>query len=167
MPWPVIRLAVAEDRDTFLGLAEKFLTELVDVGSEIVVTPRTMEVCERLFEAYVEDRAMGVIVMAGDVGFSAAGAPEDDAGMELRFGPVAYDFGTFVLPEYRLCGLASALQEITKDELTEMGFGAILAGVHVGNPAGLASAEKAGFIPFQIVGYVPLSRDDDAAKDGG
>lgn len=150
-----VRPAVAADREAFMRLVEEYLRELAEVGSETLVTPKTLEFWAHLFDLYVLEAGPGVILMAGDVAFTACGsfgpAPTDTV-----WGEAAYGWGTYVRREYRRHALAANLRGAAKTALRAKGFDALLGCVHFKNEAGLASAMKSGFRPYGISGYVLL-----------
>jgi len=160
---PVVRRAVPDDLDMFMVLTTEYLHELRSLGSEVLPTQRTLEFWMELFERYSQEDESGVVVFAGDFGFSAAGN-FGNSSMDTIFGECAYGYGTYVRPDHRRKGLSERMRTMVNDVLYEKGFKTIIGGVHFGNTAGLESARKNGFVPFQIIGHVPITPPKEISK---
>jgi GNAT superfamily N-acetyltransferase len=166
-----IHEAIPTDLDDFRLMAFEYLTELRTVGSEVIVSERTVEYWSDVFALYIDEPELGVVVLAYQpdhdrpLGFSMAGAASPEPSpMDTEFGKTAIGHGTYVRPGFRQSGVGQALRARVKQMLRERGFDTLVGGVHLANERGIASLRESGFIAHQILGYEKLQQSEHEQK---
>jgi len=137
-----VRSATPVDRETFLDLWIRHLLEIESFGSEIAASDRTREGFGDLFDLAL--RGLGVALVA-EVQGEIVGvhlARIADLPWDLSLGSTALAFGTYVVPELRRRGIASALREASLAELTRKGVRTVLFSQYPGNTAGEESLRR-------------------------
>lgn len=161
----IVRLATLDDgyAAAFLSMVAAYLHELREMGSEVMVTERTLDFWDSIFEMYIEQPDTGVVLVAVDrssrefAGFTMAGAMSPEpAPIDTDFGKTAIGHGTYVKPQYRGRGISSILRASLKERLALVGFTTLVGGVHLENARGIASLRSTGFTAHQILGYERL-----------
>ncbi|HKV13347.1 MAG TPA: GNAT family N-acetyltransferase [Thermoanaerobaculia bacterium] len=146
-----VRLATMGDRRHFQRLAAEFAEEGVTPG--MVAGPATEAFFARLFVQYVYDLPETGAVAVHPAGFCMAGGPIP---YDTPWGKTASGWGTYVRPEHRRSGLATALRDLVVLRLRELGFRAIIGATHIDNPAGPASVARFGWQPLGQSGVALL-----------
>ncbi len=145
----MIHKATAKDRRLFLTMWKEYLTELQDLGGEMIPTPKTMAFFGNIFDAYVTTTIRGVVLMAGSRGVLMEGAYANQASHDTTYEPMAHSWGGYTRPDHRRKGVSRKLRESMNKALREMGFKTILAGAHAGNPIGAEAMCARGFESVQ------------------
>lgn len=164
----MIRRAREEDRDAFGDLWVRFLLEQEKAGGDWQATSRTMGAFFLLFDCYTQQQRPGVCVLADDQAVVLWGAQPLDPMFDLVDGPVAFDWGVYVVPGSRGQGLSQAVRREAAAACREQGFRRVVGSVqiHAGVieaalepirqiPAA-ASSLKLGFVGQRIQGSLAL-----------
>lgn len=143
----VVTLATPANRARVLDLALRYYTELRSHGSEILPTSRTLRTFAGYFDRYTAaDGLLGAAIVT-DGGFSMAGELAEVPIFDTDPALIAYGWGTYVDPEHRGRGVASALRDALRAELKRQGFQAISGAVHRLNATGADSLRS---LPFRF-----------------
>lgn len=154
-----IRLARPEDAPIFEALWRDYLTEYHKQGGELLPTRRNLVAFLELFSAYTTnttaDAPMGVCVLADEDGvllWGDTGPPRVDT----RYDPLAFGWGTYVVPEMRQRGIAREMREFARPLLKALGFKNVQGTALNANKPGILSAESFGWFFDKRAGVAPL-----------
>jgi len=118
-----IRMASAKDAATWRSLWRGLALDQQRRGSDFVYSEKTLAFFEALFWSYVREERPGIVLLAGwDWGVLMWGAPLWEPPLDLRDGPVAQGWGTYVTPSLRRMGISKRLRIEAAAHLKEMGF---------------------------------------------
>jgi len=160
-----IRIArEAEDGEIFLELWEEYLEHQIKMGSDIVITSKTLNYFEDVFWSYVDGNLDGVTIFGADNnavlmwGETGSNFPYDTS-----LGKWASGWGTYIRPEYRRMGWSKRMRGIAKQIMYEQGFDTMIGGIFPGNNIG----RKAGPFGEEIGGNAEPYQETFLVKLGG
>lgn len=158
----MFRDAQPADRKEFLDLWADCLEEIEGLGGESVVDIDTMRAVRDLFDAYVSGDLAGVCVLyqpPGEPILGAAFCGEDWGKPTIpkgKFGRIAWGWGVYLKPLYRMERISYYLQENARKKLARLGFDTLCGEILLTNEASLAATKLAGWKPHAIVHVMRL-----------
>ena len=123
-----VRTAIEDDEELFLELWEELIADQKRLGSDLLLTQRTMDFFAHMFRSYVQGIIEGVVVFGAFDNAVLMWGKAGELPWDSSFGKWANGWGTYVRPEYQKQGWSKKIREEGKRHLKLMGFEALLGG---------------------------------------
>lgn len=152
----MIRKACPNDRGDFMVLWAEFLHDAHKAGSEVLPTPRNLQISLRLFDLYTMGELEGVVLIARDedeklIGVTMSGEPMRGQLFDCAWGRVATGWGTYVREAFRGDGWSRKLRKAMAKACKNMGFDVVAGPIAFTNTASLESCKKLGIETPSVV----------------
>lgn len=141
-----IQIAQPSDLGRFSVLWKRYLTELRELGGDMLPTPKNIRFFCGLFASYTQKQLRGVCVLGNRHSCLIWGEIANP--LDTIYENWAVGWGTYVDRNHRGQGLSKAMRDVASAELREMGFSVVIGDEHFKNDNGASVSRAYGFEPF-------------------
>lgn len=144
-----LRVAGMDEREHVKRLLEGYLESEQARGSDVLPTQRTLAFFMGIFHQILSGELQGFTLLHGQVGIHMVA--EAPLGYDTLHGRTALGWVTYVAPGARRQKIGTGMREAGFELLRRMGFESAIGAVDLNNKAGIESAERTGFAPYQLL----------------